>query len=281
MEKQVEIDPKIPWLIFELDGVLYGLSTERVQSIMKKPELEEVQTRLPDAPNYIRNMVRIREHVVPTLDLRKLYDLVSVEEEYSNFKEMIDARKQDHIRWVNELDRCVEQNDEFKLAHDPHQCAFGKWFYSYHSEHQVIDFMLRKIEDPHRRLHEAAHEALACPQEHSTCRRGECVKTVMANLKEKLVPQILGLLDEAKDVFRHRYQEKLIVVEEGERRIAVIVDDVKSIDTLSYVDGQEKFSELMKNRYVYGVGKGTKMDDLILMIQADTLLDLVRMGKGE
>ena len=272
------IDNNSPWLIFELNNVLYGLNCDKIQSIMKMPENINT-TNLPDAPDYIRNMVRIRENVVPTLDLRKLYDITSVEEEYDVFKQMIDVRKQDHIHWVNTLEKSASEGDEFTLAKDPHQCAFGKWYYNYHSDHHVIDFMLKKIEEPHRKLHEAADAVLACSQEHDTCTREHCVKMVLEQAKTNLMPKILELLDEVKEVFQHRYQEKLIVVEDGQKRIALIVDDVKAIDQLIPVEGQEEFSEMMKNQFIYSVGKGKKIDDIVLMIRAEALLNLVQTGE--
>lgn len=274
------IDNSSPWLIFEIKNVLYALNCAKIQSIMKKPEEDHSSTYLPDAPDYIRSMVRIREHVVPTLDLRRLYDITSVEEEYEAFKAMIDQRKIDHINWVDALEKSVTENSEFKLARDPHQCAFGKWYYSYHADNQVVDFMLQKLEEPHRKLHESADQVFACSQDHDRCTRDECLKQAFSTTKDKLMPQLLALLDEVKEVFRHRYQEKLIVVEEGDRRIAVIVDDVKAIDQLERVDGQEEFSEMMQNRYIYSVGRGKKIDDIILMIKAEELLALVQQGKG-
>lgn len=279
-EANKPINNNSPWLIFEIKNVLYALNCAKIQSIMKKPEEDHSSTYLPDAPDYIRSMVRIRENVVPTLDLRRLYDITSVAEEYEAFKITIDQRKADHINWIGALEKSIKENSEFKLARDPHQCAFGKWYYHYHAENQVVDFMLRKIEEPHRKLHELADQVLACSQKHDECTRKECVKQAFLAGKTKLMPQLLALLDEVKEVFHHRYQEKLIVVEEGDRRIAVIVDDVKAIDQLEDVDGQEEFSELMQNRYIYSVGRGKKIDDIILMIKAEELLALVKQGKG-
>lgn len=274
------IDNSSPWLIFEINKVLYALNCSKIQSIMKKPEEDGHSTYLPDSPDYIRNMVRIRENVVPTLDLRRLYDITSVEDEYQEFKAMIDQRKEDHKKWVETLEKSATEGTAFTLARDPHQCAFGKWYYSYHSDHQVIDFMLRKIEEPHRQLHEAADKVLACSQDHDKCARTECLKEVFEKAKTKLMPQLLELLEEVKDVFHHRYQEKLIVVEEGDKRIAVIVDDVKAIDQLEHVDGREEFSEMMQNRYIYSVGRGQKIHDIILMLKAEELLALVKEGKA-
>ena len=264
-----------PWLIFLLDEVSYGINTAMVQSIMKRPE--EI-VALPEAPSYIRGVVRIREEVVPVLDLRHLYGLPSAEEEYLEFKQMIDRRKEDHEHWIDALVHSAQTGEAFQLATDPRQCAFGKWYYAFTSDAQQINFMLKKVEAPHRKLHETALEMLRCSQEHEDCMREECLKVTLKKAKEELMPQILNLLDEVKEVFHHRYQEKMIVVENEKRKIAVVVDDVKAIDHLTIAEGQEKFSEMTRNQYIESVGRGTKSEELILMVRAESFLGLVKEG---
>lgn len=264
-----------PWLVFLLDEVSYGINTAMVQSIMKCPE--EIVT-LPDAPHYIRGVVRIREEIMPVLDLRHLYGFPSVEEEYADFKTMIDQRKEDHERWLEALVHSAETGEPFGLATDPRQCAFGRWYYAFASEMHQINFVLKKVEEPHRKLHEAALEMLDCSQEHDACRRDICLKTALKTAQEELMPQILTLLDEVKEIFHHRYQEKLIVIEGEKRKLAVVVDDVKAIDHLTIAEGQEKFSEMTRNQYIASVGRGAKSEELILMVRVESLLDLVQDG---
>lgn len=279
-----EINDESPWLIFEIKNVLYALNCSKIQSIMKRPEAAEgVCTHLPDAPDYIRDMLRIRDNVVPTLDLRRLYGIASVDEEYHVFQEMIDRRKTDHENWMNTLKKCMATGEDFTLARDPRECAFGKWFYHHlenqAQDNQIIEFALRKLEEPHRELHEMADKMLPSFQGGDEDAWKASRQEIMRRAEEKLMPQILTLLDEVKNAFYHRYQEKLIVVEEGDKRIAVIVDDVKAIDQLEHVDGREQFGEMMQSRYIYSVGRGKKINDIVLMIKAEELLTLVQQGK--
>lgn len=277
-EKKDKLENACPWLVFQVNEVLYALNSAHIQSIMKMPE-EACFVALPDAPDYIRNVVRIREHVVPTLDLRKLYGLLSVQDEYEAFRDTIDQRKQDHVHWVKTLKSCVDSGEKFTLATDPHKCKFGAWYYSHRTEHAAISFMMQKIEEPHRQLHEMAEEVLQCNQEHEKCKRIVCVKDAFEKMETELMPQILNSLDEIKEVFHNRYQEKLIVLEDGNRRIALIVDEVKAIDRLTKADGQEEFTEMMQNQYIDSVGRGEKSEELVLMLRSSVLLDLVKEGQ--
>lgn len=270
-------NPNMPWLIFEIQNTLYAIGCSKIQSIIMMQE-EGERSELPDSPQYIRSITKVRGNIVPVLDLRELYGLLSVEKEYEVFKDQMDKRKQEHIHWVSELERCVRADETFTLATDPHQCAFGKWLYNHESDHSSVNFVLNKIREPHRKLHETAFEVLSCAQQHDQCAKEKCLKIQLAEVKEELMPKILNTLDQVKEVFIHSYQEKMIILEDGNRRIGVVVDDVKAIDEITLAQGQEEFTDLMRNQFVFAVGRGKKIDDLVLLIHAEDLLDLVQEG---
>ena len=81
------------------------------------------------------------------------------------FEQMIDDRKQDHINWVNELERYMVEGGSFKLARDPHQCALGKWYDHFTTDNMSVTNLLKKIEEPHENLHKAADEAENCKKD--------------------------------------------------------------------------------------------------------------------
>lgn len=40
---------------------------------------------------------------------------------------MLAERETDHVNWINELERSVQEKRKFTLTTDPYKCAFGKW----------------------------------------------------------------------------------------------------------------------------------------------------------
>ena len=147
-------ETKYPYVLFHINGSLYCLNSQYLSKIRPMPDYEKI----PKAPASIMGMFRQDDRIVTLMDLRTELGYRSMSSECMEFEEMIDARKQDHLNWLSELERCIQKDEPFLLAKDPHQCAFGRWYYNFHTDNQAVAFHLRKIEEPHRKLHEAAIE---------------------------------------------------------------------------------------------------------------------------
>jgi methyl-accepting chemotaxis protein len=74
-------------------------------------------------------------------------------------------REIDHLNWARKVGRFQRDESIVNLGveMDSHKCAFGKWYYSEDRRHAeteipVIQDLLRRIEDPHAKLHQTAQE---------------------------------------------------------------------------------------------------------------------------
>lgn len=261
-----------PWLLFQLGKNYFAINSQRVAGIMICPEN---MTSLPDSPDFVRGLIMHHGNIIRLLDLRMLFGLETIEMEREDFHQMLEARKQDHLNWVEELERCIDTGDSFSLATDPHKCAFGKWYDNFESESQSVNHHLRKITDPHRKLHEAALAVAECRQDCENCKRSKCLKEILRELNEVLVPQIVSLLDEAQDVFRASYREMAILIEEDGRHLGLIVDQVLSVEDLNRQDlddsGVNFFHDLT---YIDGVCQSHTIEGNILVVNDAKLLEL-------
>lgn len=189
---------KYPYIVFKIEESYYCINSRYIATIVQLPHYD----RIPAAPANVTGMFRYRDQVIQMLDLRKTFGFQTMAEECKAFEDMIDARKQEHIRWVNELERTLASGEPFQLAKNPHMCALGKWYDQYtadnNSKNSSVLFHLRKIEEPHERLHHAAEEAELCRKECDICRREECLSKALRCAKEECMPVILELLDEQK-----------------------------------------------------------------------------------
>ncbi|MGI6404697.1 MAG: chemotaxis protein CheW [Oscillospiraceae bacterium] len=230
-DKLVETE-ELPHLVFKVKDNYYAIDSKHISSIMQYQGSE----KLPNSPPEMMGIVIFREKAAPILDLRSIFRLPTLEQEYQQFVEMIEQRKADHIHWVTELERSVETGEKFKLTTDPHQCAFGRWYDAFHINNNSVMFHLAKIRDPHDNLHQAAVRVLQCKEENSTQEAQEaCQANVMFELKEKYMPTVLGLLEEAKEIFKSTYKEMVIMVGE-ENPVGLMVDEVISVEYLEKGD---------------------------------------------
>lgn len=266
----------LPWLTFKLGHGAYAINSHMVTAIVHHPDNI---TSMHDVPTYIKGIMNFRGQVIPLLDMRTLFGMLSTEEEYANFRDMLQARKQDHIHWVEALEKSVKDNTKFKLATDPHQCAFGRWYDHFKSNSQMVNFHLQKIDRPHKALHASAKAVQDCAQWHDLCERKECVKTAMKRAKERYMPEVVKLLEETKTIFHKEYQELVIVLEDATFGMGLIVDAVLAVEPLALAEGQEA-SNLMRDQGITSIGRGKNNEELILMIDDLYLKNLCMKNKA-
>ena len=91
---------------------------------------------------YINNIDR------NVIDLSKL----SEKEIYYNEKEI------DHLNWINKLSLELLEKKELTVQLNPHECGFGKWYYSVNQKEisENLKAYFLGIEKPHSELHKSA-----------------------------------------------------------------------------------------------------------------------------
>lgn len=169
---------------------------------------------VPGCVAHLRGVIHLRGQVLPLLDLRKSMGWQSLPEEIEAFTAMMDQREQDHRRWLDALEQALRERTEFKLATDPHQCAFGRWYYSYRTDSPWIASLLKKFEIPHNRIHACAKEALALAA------AGRCEEASQL-IDEKRRCELREMVDP--------FQSLKNLVRESRREIAMIVRDSRRL----------------------------------------------------
>ena len=85
---------------------------------------------------------------------------IDIGEEYVDFdlelQSLLSERWIDHLNWINHVANSNLTHTTFNGGLDPHQCAFGKWFYSYQADDPQFGSLLSAWEEPHKLLHESA-----------------------------------------------------------------------------------------------------------------------------
>ena len=78
----------------------------------------------------------------------------------SEFESQAKTFQKQHADWLNALANHVFVGTKFDKHLNPHECGFGKWYYSYINSEEFkqqtpeVQEILRRLEEPHRRLHE-------------------------------------------------------------------------------------------------------------------------------
>ncbi|WP_352400918.1 chemotaxis protein CheW [Anaerotignum sp.] len=260
------------WLTMKLGSQLYAMESTFVESISV---LEEKISVLPESNEVKPGIIHSRGRVIPLINLRAALGLKTLEAEQMAFDEMLEQRKNDHIHWVHEMERCLENEEPFHLATDPHKCAFGKWYDTYETDNQTIAFHLRKIDEPHKKLHHTAHLAFECPRECDDCEREKCLREELKEDAHTYMKIVVGLLDQAKMVFRDNTRTMCVIVQDKQNvLLGLLVDEVLSVEPLSLKELPASCMNTSGPQVLSHIGEKQGSDATLLVLDMDGIFSL-------
>lgn len=266
--KQIE-EINYPYIIFKIKGSLYCVNGQYITTLLQLPKYELA----PGSPANITGMFKHRGTVIEMFDLRTAFGIPSLAQECDDFAKMLDERKQDHIRWVDELERSAKADEPFTLATDPHKCAFGRWYDSFSCENNAVTFHLKKIDEPHRKLHEAALEVAHCSRQCETCSRSECLQNILKRVKEESMPLILSLLDETKEIFRSNIYHEMVLILSGNHNLGLVVDEVVAVEHISHSESVKDVPAIHASRFIAGVVERDETSELIFVLDVPAIVN--------
>lgn len=265
---------EILWGVFKVAGNLYALDSMKIAGISLVPK---VVTPVPDAEVYVEGIIRFGgDKVVTLLSLRKLFGEKTEEEEWLEFCEMLDSGKDDHLKWVKTLENCVEMGEKVKLETNPHRCAFGKWYDAYQAPDSQIEFELKKIEEPHKNLHEAANKIqriLETSKLDEAEKKTECSKILDLTRKNCLEP-ISRALEDLKIATQNNKKTMMIILEsEEERSVGVLVDEIVGVEYIGEYFSPDVLAKMTHSDILDGVAARTDKS-LVFLLDETKILEL-------
>lgn len=244
------LNKDIPWVLVEINNTIYAVSCNMVLSLSQLPAI----TPLPATPNEIRGVVIFRGKSVQLLDSRILLGFKAMSKEVEEFVAMMDLRYQDHLNWINTLQRDITNGNEFTLTVDPHKCAFGKWYDSYETKNTNIMFLstFAKFDEPHKAIHKIGVTA------QELIKKGQKDKAIalIESAKDNELKQMLHLFEDLKEAFKDGRKEIMMVLGADESRsLALSVDQIISIEHLSEFDENLIKDSITDTKYLSGLAK--------------------------
>ena len=254
----------MPWLIVRLKGQSFALPTQEVRELVTKPQI----TVVPDTPEYVSGVMNIRGRMVPVIDLRRRLGMTPASEESESFCALMDQRRQDHVNWLTELEASVRERREFKLATDPHRCAFGRWYDNYKPENVWIGALLRRFAEPHQRIHSTASEVLALQSQGNW----EGAMGLIGRTRSGVLAKMITLFANLQELIRQSQQEIAVVLQTDNRTFAVSVDEAIAVEKF---EGENlgPLPATTDDGVVVRFGSRGKTGPLVLMVATERLLE--------
>lgn len=257
------------WLTVKIKNQLFAIDSKYVQTIF---QLQEEPTKIPHSGPSIAGIIKMRKDIITLIDLRVLLGMETLDHEEKIFGEMLEQRKHDHIHWVEELKRSIDEAVPFTLATDPHKCAFGKWYDTYQSTDPQITFLLKKIDEPHQLLHKTAVDVVACQKQKTEEEVNVCVNVNLKKASEEYMPQVVGLLEEAKKMFRENCRRMCVVILYEGALKGIMVDAVDTVEKMTVISNAADMYANGENSMVSSVAQRASGQEQILMLDIPKIM---------
>lgn len=258
-----------PWVIFRLQKQRFAFNSKYVESINL---IEQEIVPIPNSKNWVKGLMKYRDNVIKVIDLREKLGIISAMDEKNQFEEMMNQRKEDHIKWVDILEDSIKQKKKFPLTTDPHKCAFGRWYDSYQSDNYRVNHELSKINDPHVKLHETAIIAENLANQYQGQELELKQEELMRNLRNTHMSSVLKLIDNAKNVMLENFKGMIINLEVNDQLIGLIIDDIIAVSQLSNIDFNQENSA-WNSEHVYAIGQYGKEKQLIMLMDFESFAE--------
>lgn len=249
-----------PWVIVQVYHQNAAVHSSVVRELVIQPDV----TPVPRMPDYIRGVMNWRGKIIPNIDLRLRLGMPGASDELSELAGMITARAADHMAWMEELYRSVEEHRPFTLTTDPHACAFGQWYDNFTTSNLTVAGLLRKMDAPHKAIH-----ALAVRVENlKTEGRFEEAKRLVDSCRETTLARLLDIFAHFEEAILENHRPVAIIVNTCGTLAALTVDRVESVElidpsSIQPLDdrGVESYSSVI--RFIAQRGKGAGLVGLI------------------
>ncbi|GBF23316.1 hypothetical protein tpqmel_0720 [Candidatus Gastranaerophilus sp. (ex Termes propinquus)] len=179
---------------------------------------------------------------------------------------------EDHKKYVEELLNSIDTGISPALTLNSHQCPFGVWYDNYKPTNNLVINHLKKIDEPHKRLHVIGAEVVKL----LSSSRGDSEERLQAlkqEVCERLAPELIGLLEKTLKIIKDSIREMVVILEFSGANIGLIVDEVHSVEVLSYLSKDMDLKSAYGSKYINSVAKSNKMDEMVLLVDERSIFD--------
>ncbi len=185
-------------------------------------------TPVPRMPDYFLGVMNWRGKIIPCIDLRKRLGMPGAKEELDELAGLITARAADHMAWMEELYRSVDERRPFTLTTDPHACAFGRWYDSFQTTNLTVSALLRKMDAPHKAIHALAIRVENLKKEG---KHDDAVR-IVESARNTTLARLLELFSNFETALMENHRPVAVIVHAGGTLAAITVDSVEAVETI-------------------------------------------------
>jgi purine-binding chemotaxis protein CheW len=256
------IDLTVPWVLLRVRDQLFGVPASHIREMAEMPAV----TSVPNMPEFVMGLVSLRGQVTPTIDMRRRLGVAAAEADMKRLTDGLERGEAEHRRLAEAVESVVRNGRAAGV--DAHACAFQEWLGTLKTKNPLVRLHLKKLEEPHARLHAAAARVMqtveTSPLEANAAFR---------RFQEKELASFTRLLPQIRERLIHAHRQIVVVLTLNDQSLGVAVDEVESIERLKNGSIEELPANLqgMKSGLTKMVGRRTRDDEIVLILEVEEL----------
>lgn len=222
---------------FFVEDMMFGLNVENV--LMLGQDINDIQ-RLPVEERGFCGVTKFQGTVVPVLDFAHRLGIPSGMDNKSKLLEIMTAREQEHVEWVNALEVSIRDDVPFTKTTDPKQCEFGKWYSQFETRDETLKELLLAFEEPHEAIHALADTLISL----RNYGKQEEALEALAAARTSSLRRLRALFARARDQISGGMRQVLLfVTTDGKSpRYALMIDEINDVLNYTQADFQSSRS---------------------------------------
>lgn len=213
--------------VFSVGDHLVAVAVADVHEMFVLPEVHAP----PNRPPAVRGLLRLRDHVLPVIDLRVCLGLESSTDELERLVALLTARERDHLDWLDELEKSTHEARAFTLSADPRKCAFGLWYDAFRTDNGVLRTELARFGEPHARIHALARQVEGL----KAGGRTRDALVLVDRARVGVLAELRAVFASVREVIRREHREVGVTVQIGAQRVVIVVDAAEVVAELEEV----------------------------------------------
>lgn len=206
-------------VVFGVAASRFGIPVERVREMTSLGHVDEIA----GAPPWVAGVIRIREEVLPVVDLRLRLGMPSLDEERDRIIQALSRSQRIHSEWLAGLDR---EGGSGRFDVESGACELegdSAW------SHRIYDEVprLRQLAERAARTHEALHEAVREAVSPAIAR--ERREIALREIRQGSLAAFQQRLDELKRQLVEGTRPMVITLTDGDASTCIQVDRVHSV----------------------------------------------------
>lgn len=221
------------YLIFELAGEHFGVRAHEVLRLIRH---DAGQLRRPFGTlGIVQGYVPHAHGILPVIDLRLAMGFESMEAETQSVMSTMSTREREHVQWIDELEASTREGRDFRLTTNPHECNFGKWYYSLKANPAALQAfahgnsgltaVFNAFEEPHRRIHGLGVDVAKLLMN----QQQEEALDLIDHARHTVLRQMVDLFARARDILLTQRRTLLMVVQHDHESMGLLIDQVQGL----------------------------------------------------